>query len=268
MTPCLKGPVCHAGFMTTFKLAPLAIEPAFTLTKTPMANGEPKLTDQVVLRLREMILRGELPGGRRVAEIPIAEQLGVSRTPVREALRVLAQEGLLDIAGKRGYQVMEFGAKEIEDAVDLRGILEGTAARLVAEAGPGSELLRTLDDCLAAGEGIVGNRRYGVDDDIRWAEMNGRFHSAIVQACENRALQGALALNDKLPFASSQAVLGGEGHSADVAKRHREVMRLAQSDHRQIVSALRNRQGARIDALMREHARRALINVELFGRIE
>lgn len=233
-----------------------------------MANGEPKLTDQVVLRLREMILRGDLSGGERVAEIPIAKRLGVSRTPVREALTVLAQEGLLDVAGKRGYQVMAFSAKDIEDAVDLRGILEGTAARLVAEAGPGPELMQTLDECLATGEALVGNRRYGVDDDIRWAEMNGRFHRAIVQACGNRALQAALALNDKLPFASAQAVLGGEGRTTDVARRHREVMRLAQADHQQIAAALRKRQGARVDALMREHARRALINVELFGRIE
>jgi GntR family transcriptional regulator of vanillate catabolism len=233
-----------------------------------MANGEPKLTDQVVLRLREMILRGELPGGQRVAEIPIAEQLGVSRTPIREALMVLAQEGLLEIAGKRGYRVVEFGAKEIEDAVDLRGILEGTAARLVAESGPDSELLQTLDNCLAVGAEIVAKSDYGVDDDVRWAEMNSRFHRAIVQACGNRPLQGALSLNDKLPFASAQAVLGGEGRTKDVAKRHREVMRLAQSDHQQIVTAMRKRQGARVDAIMREHARRALINVELFGGVE
>jgi len=233
-----------------------------------MANGEPKLTDQVVLKLREMILRSELPGGQRVAEIPVAEQLGVSRTPVREALKVLAQEGLLEIAGKRGYRVMEFGAKEIEDAVDLRGILEGTAARLVAEAGPGAELLRTLEECLALGAEIVDGERYGVDEDIRWAEMNGRFHRAIVEACDNRPLQGALALNDKLPFASAQAVLGGETHSPSMAKRHRDVILLAQADHREVVTALRLRQGARVDALMREHARRALINVELFGRTE
>jgi GntR family transcriptional regulator of vanillate catabolism len=233
-----------------------------------MANGEPKLTDQVVLKLREMILRGELPGGQRVAEIPIAERLGVSRTPVREALTVMAQEGLLEIAGKRGYRVVEFGAKEIEDAVDLRGILEGTAARLVAEAGPEPELLRTLEECLVIGAEIVDSERYGVNEDIRWAEMNGHFHREIVKACGNRPLQGALALNDKLPFASAQAVLGGESRSLEVAKRHREVMRLAQSDHQLVVNALRQRQGTRVDALMREHARRALINVELFGRIE
>jgi GntR family transcriptional regulator of vanillate catabolism len=231
-----------------------------------MAKGEPKLTEQVVLRLREMILRGDLPGGQRVAEIPIAERLGVSRTPVREALAVLAQEGLLEIAGKRGHRVVEFGAKEIEDAVDLRGILEGTAARLVAETGPGPELMQRLEACLKTGAEIVASNSYGVGEDIRWAEMNGSFHAAIVEACGNRALQAALALNDKLPFASSQAVLGGEDRTTTVAKRHREVMRLAQSDHQQIVTALRRRQGARVDALMREHARRALINVELFGR--
>jgi GntR family transcriptional regulator, vanillate catabolism transcriptional regulator len=229
-----------------------------------MANGESSLTDQVVLRLREMILRGEVPGGQRVAEIPISERLGVSRTPIREALRVLAQEGLLEIAGKRGYRVMVFGDKEIEDAVDLRGVLEGTAARLVAEAGPSADLLETLEVCLSEGAAIVEKKGYGADDDIRWAEVNGRFHQAIVQACGNRALQGALALNDKLPFASAMAVLGGESRTKTIAQRHREVMRLAQSDHHQIVSSLRSRQGARVDAIMREHARRALINVELF----
>jgi GntR family transcriptional regulator, vanillate catabolism transcriptional regulator len=229
-----------------------------------MANGELKLTEQVVLQLREMILRGALPGGQRVAEIRIAEQLGVSRTPVREALTVLAQEGLLGVAGKRGYQVKEFSAKDIEDAIDMRGVLEGTAARLVAEAGPAPALLEALDVCLVEGTKIVGKPQYGVDDDIQWGEMNGRFHQLIVQACANRALQGALALNDKLPFASAQAVLGGDARSAEVATQHRDVMVFAQADHQQIVTALRQRQGARADALMREHARRALINVTLF----
>ncbi|MGD8913135.1 MAG: GntR family transcriptional regulator [Candidatus Thiodiazotropha sp.] len=232
-----------------------------------MVDGEQKLTDQVVLRMREMILRGELPGGQRVAEIPIAKQLGVSRTPIREALMLLAQEGLLEMAGRRGFRVVEFGAKEIEDAIDLRGILEGTAARLVAEAGPDNELLRTLDSCLVEGAGIVNKSDYGVDDDVRWAELNGRFHGAIVHACGNRALQAALTLNDKLPFASALAVLGSDTHS-DVTERHWEQMRLAQSDHQQIVTALRKRQGMRVDALMREHARRALNSVELFGDAE
>ena len=229
-----------------------------------MANGGLRLTEQVVLKLRELILNGELAAGQRVAEIPIAERLGVSRTPVREALTVLAQEGLLGAAGKRGYQVMSFSSKDIADAVDMRGILEGAAARLVAELGPSAELLAALDGCLAEGARIVGKARYGLDDDVLWAEMNGRFHRLLVDACANRALQAALALNNKLPFASAQAVLGGDTRSAKVAAQHREVMVLAQADHGQIVMALKGRQGSRVDALMREHARRALFNVELF----
>jgi len=229
-----------------------------------MANGELRLTEQVVLKLRELIVNGELAAGQRVAEIPIAERLGVSRTPVREALTVLAQEGLLGVAGKRGYQVMSFSSKDIEDAVDMRGILEGSAARLVAETGPSVELLAALAQCLQEGATIVGKARYGLDDDVRWAQMNGRFHRLIVEACANRALQAALALNDKLPFASAQAVLGGDARSAKVAAQHRGVMVLAQADHRQIVAAIKARQGSRLEALMREHARRALFNVELF----
>ena len=102
-----------------------------------MARGKPKLklTEQVVLKLRELILGGELAAGQRVTEVAISEQLGVSRTPVREALAVLAQEGLLGAAGNRGYLVQEFGSKDIEDAIEVRGLLEGAAARMVAEKG-------------------------------------------------------------------------------------------------------------------------------------
>jgi GntR family transcriptional regulator, vanillate catabolism transcriptional regulator len=229
-----------------------------------MAQGELKLREQVVLKLRELILSGELAAGQRVAEIPISERLGVSRTPVRQALTVLAQEGLLGLAGKRGYLVHEFTAKDIEDAIDVRGILEGAAVRLVAEHGPDGLLLSALDACLDEGANITEKQHYGLDDDVRWAEVNGRFHHLIVDACANRALQGALALNDKLPFASSQAVLGGDASSALIAAQHRSVIVRAQADHRQIVAALRQRQGARVEALMREHARLALTNVTLF----
>src|SRR5512136_1470088 len=116
-----------------------------------MTRGKLKLTEQVVLKLRELILGGELAAGQRVAEVAIAEQLGVSRTPVREALAVLSQEGLLGAAGKRGYLVQEFGNKDIADAIEVRGLLEGAAARQVAEKGPEAELLAALESCLAEG---------------------------------------------------------------------------------------------------------------------
>ena len=90
-----------------------------------------QLTDAIV-RIREMILRGELAPGQRVAEAPLADMLDVSRTPVRQALPLLAQEGLLTEHETRGYMVRAFTGADIVDAIDIRGVLEGLAARRVA----------------------------------------------------------------------------------------------------------------------------------------
>ena len=231
-----------------------------------MARGKPKLklTEQVVLKLRELILGGELAAGQRVTEVAISEQLGVSRTPVREALAVLAQEGLLGAAGNRGYLVQEFGSKDIEDAIEVRGLLEGAAARMVAEKGPEPELLTALESCLADGAAITSRKDYSHDEEAHWAEINYRFHGLITEACGNRALIAALALNDKLPFASSRTVVGGDTSTEQNLARHRDIIVRAQADHQQIVTALRLRQSARVELLMREHARLAQNKIELF----
>ena len=89
----------------------------------------------VALRLREMILRGELAPGERLAEVALAERLGVSRTPIRQALPALAREGLLAAAGRRGYVVRSFSPQDVIDAIETRGLLEGLAARRIAERG-------------------------------------------------------------------------------------------------------------------------------------
>ena len=89
----------------------------------------------VALRLREMILRGELAPGERLAEVALAERLGVSRTPIRQALPALAREGLLAAAGRRGYVVRSFSPEDVLDAIETRGLLEGLSARRIAERG-------------------------------------------------------------------------------------------------------------------------------------
>src|SRR5256886_4483475 len=99
---------------------------------------------RAIVRIREMILRGELGPGERVAEAPLAELLGMSRTPVRQALPVLAQEGLLTEHQTRGYVVRGFSTADVLDAIDLRGVLEGLAARRVAERGASRTLLQAL----------------------------------------------------------------------------------------------------------------------------
>src|SRR6186713_1438733 len=100
------------------------------------------------LRLREMILAGELPGGARIAELALVEKLGVSRTPIRAALMRLEQEGLLEALPNGGYAVRSFSQQDVSEAIELRGTLEGLSARLAAERGAPAEALREAGACL------------------------------------------------------------------------------------------------------------------------
>ena len=96
---------------------------------------ERRQTTRALLRLREMILSGEFAPGERMSELRLVKRLGVSRTPLRLALATLEHEGLLQGLKSRGYVVREFTKADISDAIELRGVLEGTAARFAAERG-------------------------------------------------------------------------------------------------------------------------------------
>ncbi len=203
----------------------------------------------VALRLREMILRGELRPGERLAEVGLAERLGVSRTPIRQALPALAREGLLAAAGRRGYVVRSFSPQDVLDAIETRGVLEGLAALRVAERCASSDLLEQLQECLKQGDAILAKRRFESADEQRYSEMNGRFHALIVEGAGSRILADALARNDHVPFASATAV----AFSRDTAQLL-PVLSYAHRQHHAIVQALENRESARAEALMREHA--------------
>ena len=196
-----------------------------------------------------MILRGELAPGERLAEVALAERLGVSRTPIRQALPALAREGLLAAAGRRGYVVRSFSPQDVLDAIETRGLLEGLAARRIAEQGLSTELLEELRKCLAEGDAILAKRRFESTDEQRYGEMNGRFHALIVEGAGSRIVADALARNDHVPFASAKAV----AFSKDLAQLL-PVLNYAHRQHHAIVQALENREAARVEALMREHA--------------
>src|SRR5690349_9773384 len=117
------------------------------LAETP----EPGVSQAVKaqLRLREMILVGELPSGARIAELAIVEKLGVSRTPIRAALMRLEQEGLIEVLPGGGYAVRTFSERDVSDAIELRGTLEGLAARLAAERGVEPAILAAARECLS-----------------------------------------------------------------------------------------------------------------------
>lgn len=222
------------------------------------------LGEDIIVTLRELIASGAFAPGQRLAEIPVAARLGVSRTPVRRALALLAGEGLLAPAGARGYLVRAFTFKDILDSIEVRGLLEGMAVRLVAESAPSEAFLSRLDACLVEGDDILRAPVHDAQADSRWSRMNTRFHASIMDGCGNRALAEALARNDKLPFAAAGALPGADSVDADLRERHREILRQAQFQHRSIVDALRERKGARGEALMREHALQAHRNIMLF----
>jgi len=215
----------------------------------------------VVTTLRQLIVSGRMPAGERVAEIPVAESLGVSRTPVRLAFRSLEQEGLLEKAGKRGYVVRSFSEADVRSAIEVRGTLEGLAARHLAERGMSADVRAALAQAIADGQAVLG-KGYMVEDDIaRWSALNQRFHDAIVSAHESRVIADAIARNNHLPFASADSIaLDRQALPAEYEK-----LRVAQMHHQLVLDALERRESARVEMLMREHAWVGFRYGQLFG---
>ncbi len=214
-----------------------------------------------VVRLREMILNGRLAPGQRVAEAPLADMLGVSRTPVRQALPLLAQEGLLVMNETRGYVVRAFTPAEISDAIDVRGALEALAGRRIAERGISKALSRDLRRCLEDGDLLLAKRRIEKDDGADYAEMNARFHRLILEAADSAILVAALERNNHVPFAGPQA-LAFDGTQLDRMYDH---LHYAHRQHHAIVGALESGQTGRVEALLREHAHGVKESLNLVG---
>ena len=216
---------------------------------------------EAIVRVREMILRGELVPGQRVAEAPVAEQLGMSRTPIRQALPLLAHEGLLTEHGTRGYVVRAFTARDVLDAIDVRGVLEGLAARRVAEHGAAKPFLRKLRACLHDGDALLAKHRIAENDEAEYAEMNGRFHSLILEEAGSQILSEALARNGHVPFAGPQAI----AFDRTSPERNYNVLQYAHRQHHVIVDAIERGESGRVDALMREHANSAKESINMAG---
>lgn len=214
---------------------------------------------RVLAELRKLIASGELAAGERIVEIPTAERLQVSRMPVRIALRTLEQEGLLCKTG-RGYRVRAVTREDIAGAVEVRGVLEGLAARQAAERGLSAEARATLEECLAEGDRLFANGQVLLEELERYQRMNMRFHRTIIEASGNPAIAVALARNDHLPFASVSALAVDRDNLEQEFRR----FNFAHMQHHAVVDALVNGQGARAEAIMREHANATLRYADYF----
>jgi GntR family transcriptional regulator of vanillate catabolism len=217
------------------------------------------LQETVLIQLRDLILRGEFEPGQRLAEQQLAERLGASRTPVRAALVTLEQEGLVEANDTGKYLVRQFTPREVADAIAVRGHLEGMAARLVAEHGVSRQLQAELQACLDEGDLALAANPLDYESYAAYAVVNDRFHALVLEASGNRALQRAVALNDKLPFAPASAMLPMQGTVA----LDRDWMLYAHRQHHMLFAALKAGEGARAQALAVEHTEVAQMNMRM-----
>lgn len=189
-------------------------------------------------RLCEEIRSGKLPPGSRLRETEIAERLAVSRTPVREAIRRLEADGLVDHLPRSGAVVRKLEYPELMELYEMRTVLEGTAARLAARAASPVELeeLVAINDEMRAAAGrpevVIG--------------LNRQFHKLLLDAARNRFLLRAMATVE-----NTLLILG----SSSMAKPDRA--REAVDEHREVLDALLARDGAGAEAAMRRHMERA-----------
>lgn len=217
------------------------------------------LQETVLIQLRDLILRGEFEPGQRLAEQQLAERLGASRTPVRAALVTLEQEGLVEANDTGKFLVRQFTPQEVADAIAVRGHLEGMAARLVAEHGVSRQLQGELQSCLDEGDLALTANPLDYESYAAYATMNDRFHALVLQASGNRALQRAVALNDKLPFAPASAMLPMQG----TVTLDRDWMLYAHRQHHMLFAALKAGEGTRAQALAIEHTEVAQMNMRM-----
>jgi GntR family transcriptional regulator of vanillate catabolism len=217
-------------------------------------------TERAVLGIRELILRGAFEAGERLSEVELAARLNVSRTPVRAALQRLDEEGLLEATMPTGYLVRSFTASDIADAIEVRGTIEGLAARLAAERGVSGLMLGEMRTCLQQIDLILAHEK---DWDeplfIQYGACNTRFHALLLEASGSDTVKRALSRVISLPFSSPNAFVLAQARIPDSFA----ILKIAQSQHHNIVDAIEARSGSRAESLAREHARIAHKNLAL-----
>ena len=224
----------------------------------PKSERASSQTDRATLLLREMLLQGDLRPGERIREVPLAKQLGVSRIPLHLALERLAHEGLLEIRRTRGFVVEQFSRTDIYDAIELRGTLEGSAARLAAERFENPAELATLKGLSQEMAALVHRRGLTLAHFGSYIDLNARFHAELLNLSHSRILRRAMDQVCALPFASPSSFLRHQYVSTDA----QELFVIAVDQHRGIVEAIEAREGMRAETLAREHARVARRNLE------
>jgi GntR family transcriptional regulator, vanillate catabolism transcriptional regulator len=226
-------------------------------TVAEIDKGQPR-TLKALLAIRELILDGGLPPRERISELSIAQRTGISRTPIRAALQRLEGEGLVETIPSGGFAVRSFSQQDVFDAIEIRGTLEGLAARMAAERGSTARL-GPLQTCLRELDEVVETVLRDEGGFSGYVAANARLHALIVDLAESPALKRQIDQAAALPFASPSSFVMAQ---ALMPESHRFLL-VAQDQHHCLVEAIANREGARAQGIMQEHARLAGRNLRL-----
>src|SRR5579863_3261962 len=156
--------------------------PRLTVRKLAVAkeSRSSSQTARATLELREMLVDGRLRPGEKIREVPLSQQLNISRIPLHLALERLANEGFLEPLPKRGFRVQSFSVEDIHDSIELRGVLEGAAARMAAERLRDPRTLAPLEALSQEILALVRRPRMTIDVFTAYIDLNARFHSVLL----------------------------------------------------------------------------------------
>jgi GntR family transcriptional regulator of vanillate catabolism len=236
---------------------------ARTMSKPRRTPSKPTVSSpqnvRALVAIREMLLRGEFRPGERLSELPLAARLGVSRTPVRLALERLALEGMLDATAGGGFCVRTYTLVEIWDAIELRAMMEGTAARLAAErlTHPRElELLRSYSDQIdALPRKFEKSAEPNLEFLLHYSDLNDKFHAALIELARSTMLRWTLGRLQAVPFAAPSATIIPEGL--------RTSLGVALEQHHEIIDAIARKDAMRAENVARQHARLGRRNLEI-----
>ena len=210
------------------------------LTRPAGNGGEASLHGEILSRLRDYVVEGNIAEGARVPERQLCEKFGISRTPLREALKVLAAEGLIDLLPNRGARVRQLSRRDLDELFDMMGGLESLAGRLACE---------NITDAEIAEIERLHYEMYGFylhRDMHNYFQANQRIHEKIVEASRNETLRAA--------YANFAGRIRRGRYSANFARKHQrwgEAMR----EHEAILDALRRRAGSELSDILFQHLR-------------
>jgi DNA-binding GntR family transcriptional regulator len=203
---------------------------------SPQRIERQSLHDAIVSRLRDMIAQGDLAPGSKVHETNVCQMLNISRTPLREALKFLASEGLVELIPNRGAIVRKLTAKEARDTLTVLATLESLAGTLACERASDDDIahIRSLHERMCD--------HYAARDRLSYFNDNQEIHTRIVQLADNEAL----AFTHRTLQSRLRRI-------RFIGSDQTEKWADALADHEQIITALQARDGQLLSRRLRDH---------------